>query len=108
VRNALKVLIIDTACGTGTGREVESTASSYHLVAMLPKNTRAKPCEAIAYRLADELDSIACQKDVDSVPRLDRCCRNEKGECRFCGILRPAGDRVLAPGRYLRRRYSGS
>src|SRR5690349_1812188 len=73
IGNTLEVLIGHTACGTGPAREVETTASRDDLQIVFVQRTCAEPRQGVPHRLAQQLDSIACQKDMDLMPCLD--CR---------------------------------
>ena len=104
MRDTLKVRIADTPRGTGPSREIQPATSGDHLVEMLPKGTRTKPDEAGACGFADELNRITCQEEVNLMPSLDGCCRDEECECSLSGVFRPAGDMDKKAGQdHLRR-----
>ncbi len=92
IGNTLEVLIRHTSCGAGPAREVEATAARDDLQIVFVQRTCAEPSQGVPHGFAQELDSIARQKDMDLMPSLNRCGRDEKGECRLGRALRATGD----------------
>ena len=88
VWRTLGVILGHTSCRAGPTREVEATAFRYDLQVVLVQRARPEPSQGVPNGLTHQLDCIACEKDMNLMPRLN-CRRRDKKASVASGFSGP-------------------